>query len=143
MAIIAVEAVPAGSKPPAAVGVRISTGERGRFGAAAPLSTKTSSLRVRAIGLDFMPKLVKLVGPAWTLFEEQISPCFALPAAAAPSVCFQNFLSAGTFASVARHGCRSSSCSRLAERCLVSLIFSGSSSKWLFIRTQLSIESFF
>ena len=32
MVIIAVEAVPAGSKPPAAVSVRISTGKRQSFG---------------------------------------------------------------------------------------------------------------
>ena len=44
MVLITVEAVPAGSKPPAAVGVRISTGERRGFGVAAPLSTRASSL---------------------------------------------------------------------------------------------------
>ena len=59
MVIIAVEAVPAGCKPPAAVRVRISTGERQGFGAAAPLSTKTSSLRGRAGDSSFMPKLVE------------------------------------------------------------------------------------
>ena len=36
MVLVAVEAVPAGSKTPAAVGVRISKGERHDFGAAAP-----------------------------------------------------------------------------------------------------------
>ena len=39
-----------GSKPPAAVSVRISTGERHGFGAAAPLSTMASSLQGRAGG---------------------------------------------------------------------------------------------
>ena len=43
MVLIAVEVVPARSKPPAAVSVRISTGERRDFGAAAPLSTKVTS----------------------------------------------------------------------------------------------------
>ena len=42
--LVAVEAVPAGSKPPVAVGVRISKGERHDFGAAAPLPTRASSL---------------------------------------------------------------------------------------------------
>ena len=45
MVLIAVEAVPAGSKPPAAVSVRIFTGERHSFDAAAPLSTRESSLQ--------------------------------------------------------------------------------------------------
>ena len=54
----------AGSKPPAAVSVRVSKGERYRFGAAAPLSAKTSSQRGRAGGSAFMPKLVELVGSA-------------------------------------------------------------------------------
>ena len=39
MTIFAVEAVAAGSKPPVVVRVRISTGERHGFGAAASLST--------------------------------------------------------------------------------------------------------
>ena len=43
MVLIAEEAMPAGSKPSAAVAVRISTGEGHDYGAAAPLSTKTSS----------------------------------------------------------------------------------------------------
>ena len=50
MVLIAVEAVPAGSKPPAAVGVRLFTSERHGFGAAAPLSTMASSQKGRAGG---------------------------------------------------------------------------------------------
>ena len=50
MFLVALEAVLAGSKPPAAVSVLISTGERHGFGAAAPLSTMTSSLRGRVGG---------------------------------------------------------------------------------------------
>ena len=42
--LVAVEAVLAGSKPPATVGVRISAGERHGCGASAPLSTRVSSL---------------------------------------------------------------------------------------------------
>ena len=61
MVLIAEEAMSAGSKPPAAVGVRISTGERHGFGAAAPLSPKTSSQRGTVGGSAFMPKLVELV----------------------------------------------------------------------------------
>ena len=45
MALITVEAVPAGSEPPAAVSVRIVTGERHDFGAAASLSTMASFLQ--------------------------------------------------------------------------------------------------
>ena len=56
--VTAVEAVPVGSKPPAAVGVRISTGERHGFGASAPFSTRALS------------KLVKLVEPFSTLTEK-------------------------------------------------------------------------
>ena len=77
MILIAVKALPAGSTSPAAISVRISTGERQGFGAAAPLSTKMSSLRGRVGGSAFMPKLVELVGPTWTLFAEQLPPCFA------------------------------------------------------------------
>ena len=44
MVIVVVEVVPAGSKPPVAVCVRISMGERHGFGAAASLSTRASSL---------------------------------------------------------------------------------------------------
>ena len=50
MVSIAVETVPAGSKPPAAVSVRISTGERHGFGTTAPLSTRTSSLEQARAG---------------------------------------------------------------------------------------------
>ena len=47
MILVAVEALPAGRKSPEAVSVRISTGEKHGFGAEAPLSTKTPSLRER------------------------------------------------------------------------------------------------
>ena len=46
MVSIAVEAVPADSKPPVAVGVRISSSERHGFGASAPLSTRVSFLHI-------------------------------------------------------------------------------------------------
>ena len=90
MVLIAVEAVLAGSKPPVAVSVRISTGGRHDFGAAALLSTKTSYLRGRAGGSAVMLKLVELVGPVSTLLAEQLSPCFA------------------RFAAVSSHACKSS-----------------------------------
>ena len=77
MVFIVEEAMPAGSKPPAAIGVRISTGERHDFGAAASMSTKRSSLREREGGSAFIPKLVELVKPTWTLFAKQLSPFFA------------------------------------------------------------------
>ena len=44
MVLVAVEAVPAGSKTPAAVGARISEGERHDSGASALLPTRASSL---------------------------------------------------------------------------------------------------
>ena len=77
MVFVAVEVLPVGSNSPAAVGVRISEGERHDFGAASPLSTKPSYLRLTAVDSAFMPKLVELVGPVWTLFAEKLFPCFA------------------------------------------------------------------
>ena len=61
MILVAVVALPAGSKSAAAVSVCISTGERHGFDVAASLSTKTSLLRERAGGSAFMPKLFELV----------------------------------------------------------------------------------
>ena len=74
MVIVIVEVLLVGSKSPAAISVRISTGERYYFGTAAPVSTKASSLRGRVEGLASMLKLVGLV-PA--LFAEQLSSFFA------------------------------------------------------------------
>ena len=61
MALIAVEAVPAESKPSAAVPVRISTGERHGFVGAAPLSTRASFLEQLRVGglAESLPKLVR------------------------------------------------------------------------------------
>ena len=135
---------PVGSKPPAAVSMRISTDERHGFGAAAPLPTMASSLQGRAGGLvESSPKLARHIGgPASTLFVEQLSPCFACSAAAS-SVRLRVLMSGFMSASMARRSCRAS-CSKRPERCLVFLIFSVCSLKWLFIRfIQLSIESFF
>ena len=58
LVLVAVKAMPVGSKPPAAVGERNFNGERHVFGAAAPFSTKTSSLQGRVEGLAFTSKLV-------------------------------------------------------------------------------------
>ena len=64
MILIAVEAVPAGSKPPVAISARIFTGERHGFGAAAPLSTRTSSLSQGRAGgpVKSSAKLVRHTG---------------------------------------------------------------------------------
>ena len=72
MVLVVVEAImPAGSKPPAAVGVRISKGKRHDFDAAAPLPTRASSLEQgRAGGPVPSLKLAEFVGPAWTVFAE-------------------------------------------------------------------------
>ena len=66
-----------GSKPPVAVAVRISKDERYDFDAAAPFTTKTSSLQGRAGGSAFTPRVVGVVEPSWTRFAEQLSLCFA------------------------------------------------------------------
>ena len=86
MVLIAVDAWPVGSEPPAAGGVRISTGERYNFVASALLSIRASSQQGRAAGSFVMPKLVELVGLASTLFAEELSSCFARPYAAS-SIC--------------------------------------------------------
>ena len=62
MVLIAVETVPVGSKPPAAVGVRISKGRIHDFGASAPLSTRASSLQGRAEGSAIMPNIINSSG---------------------------------------------------------------------------------
>ena len=65
MIFVAVEVLPVGSKSPAAVGERISKDGRHDLGAAAPSSTKTSSLLGRSGRLAIMPKLVELFfGPS-------------------------------------------------------------------------------
>ena len=50
MVLAAIEASPVESKPPAAVGERISKDGRHDLGAVVPLSTRTSSLQGRAGG---------------------------------------------------------------------------------------------
>ena len=75
MNLFAVEAVPVGGKPPAAVSVLISTGERHTFGPAAPLSTMASSVQGSAGGsVESSPKLANHIGGAVsTLFVENLS----------------------------------------------------------------------
>ena len=104
-----VKAVPADSKPPAAVDVRISTSERHGFDAAASLSTMALSLQGgRARGsVESSPKLVRHIRSGSTFFAEQLSPCFVLSAAAS-SARWRVLVSVGTSASVARRGCRAS-----------------------------------
>ena len=57
---IPVEVLPVGSNPLAADVVRISKDERHDLGAAAPFSTRTSSLQESAGGSAFTPKLVEV-----------------------------------------------------------------------------------
>ena len=98
-----------GSKPPAAVVVRISKDGRDDLGAASPLLTTTSSLQGRVGGLSIIPKLVELViGPGSTRQAEKLSPCIACTAVATPSVRSRIFVFAGPSASMARRGCRAS-----------------------------------
>ena len=115
MVPVAVEVLPMGSKPPAAVGVRISKGERHDLGAAAPFSTKLSSLSERVGGLAFTPRRVEHIGSGSTRSAEKLSSCIAYTALAAPSVRSRVLVSACTSASMAGRGCRAS-CSRLARR---------------------------
>ena len=70
MVLVTVEAVSAGSKPPAAVGVRISKGETHDFGAAAPLPTRASSREQGRVGgpVKSSPKLVERLGSGSTRF---------------------------------------------------------------------------
>ena len=79
MVLVAVEAMLAGSKPPATVGVRISKDERHDLGAATPLLTRASCLKEgRARGsVESSPKLVELFGSGPTRFVEKLSPCIA------------------------------------------------------------------
>ena len=112
---VAVEVSPAGSKPPAAIGESISKGERHDLGAAAPFSTKTSSLQGRARGSAFTSKLVEVIfGPGSTWLAEKLSPCIACNTVATPSVRSRFFVSASPSASLVRRGCRAS-CSRLVN----------------------------
>ena len=92
--LIAVEAVPAGSKPPMIVNVRISTDDRHGFGAAAPLSTTASSLQQgRAIDSNHR---------SWqdTLLGRNRPEQKSYPSAAASSVCLRVLMSCFTSAFV-------------------------------------------
>ena len=64
MIFVAVEVSPVGRKPPTTVVVRISKSGRHDLGAAAPFSTKPSSLQGRAGGSAITPKQVEIFGPS-------------------------------------------------------------------------------
>ena len=115
MVFIAVEAVPARSKPPAAVGVRISTGEEHGFGATAPLSTSASFLEQGRAGspVESSPKLVRHIGSV-SICAGELSPSITR-SGATPFIRLRVLMSAGTSTSVAGRGYRAS-CSRLAKR---------------------------
>ena len=112
---VAVEVSPAESKPPAAVGERISKGEIHDLGATAPLSTRAFFLEQGSAGgpVKSSPKLVELIGSI--RLAQQRSPCIACTAVAVPSVCSRVSVSAYPSASMARRGCQAS-CSSLATR---------------------------
>ena len=81
MVPIAVEAVLAGSKPPAAKdSMRTSTGGRCGFGASAPSLTRASVIMHSSgtikRGSAIMPKLVKLIVSS-SILAEELSPFFA------------------------------------------------------------------
>ena len=78
MVPVAVETVQAGSKPQAAVNVRISKGERHNFSASAPVSTRASPLEQGRAGgpVKSSTKLVDFFRSGSTRFEEKLSPYF-------------------------------------------------------------------
>ena len=132
MTFIAVGAVPADIKPPAADSIACAPPrvEDAAFGAPALSLTRASPTHFSGAikrGSAIMPKLVKLVG---TLAEE-ISPVFS-SSAGTPSVRLLFFVTVSSSASVARRGCRA--CCRSAKRFFV-VLFSVSSklswSKWI------------
>ena len=79
MVLVAVVAMPAGSKPAATVGERISKGERHNLGAAMPLPTRALPLEQGTGGgpVRSPPELVDHIGSGSTRFVEQLSPCIA------------------------------------------------------------------
>ena len=138
MILVAVEAVPAGSKPPAAVCVSISTGEGHGFGAAAPLSIMASSLHRGGAGgpVESSPKLVRHISSGSTFFVEQLSPCLAFDLLQRPPRACEFWCML-----VRLHPWQNVTAEHLASGLLnglVALIFSGSLSNFLF---KLSIFS--
>ena len=115
MVLAAVEVSLVGSKPPAAVVVRIFKGERHDLGAAAPFLTTMSSLQGRAGVSFFTAKLVEHIGSGSTRFVVRLSSCIACTALAAPYVRSRVLVSAFPSAYMGRRGCQAS-CSRLAKR---------------------------
>ena len=105
MVPIAVEAVPAGSKPLAACRVRTAMGGRHGFGTAAPLSTKALSLEQRRAGgsVEPPPKLVRHIGSGLT-WAEGLSALITRSVATS-SIRLRVLLSDFTSASVVRRGC--------------------------------------
>ena len=64
MVSVAVDVSPGGSKPPGAIGKRISKDGRHDLGAAERFLTTASSLQGRAGRSAFMPKLFEIFGPS-------------------------------------------------------------------------------
>ena len=131
------------SKPPTADIVRISKGERHDLGAAAPLSTRATSLEQGSAGgpLQSSPNLVDHIGSGSTRLAEQLSPCIVCATVAALSVRSRVLVSAGPSVSMARRGCRAS-CSRLAKCCSKSLVISSiflSHTSSIFLYTSTSV----
>ena len=107
MALIAVEAVPVGSKPPATNdSMRTSIDGRFDFGASASLLTRASPMHFSGAfkrGSAIMLKLFKPVEPS-SILAEELSPYF-IRSTVAPSVRSRVLVSGSTSASVARCGC--------------------------------------
>ena len=131
MILVAVQTLPARTKSRAAVSVRISTGERHDFGAAAPLSTTASSLEQGRAGdsVESPPKLVRHIGSGLT-WAEELSP-LVTRSAATSFIRLRVLVSVRTSVSMARRGYRVCSCSGPTKRCFVALISSVSSSDFL------------
>ena len=111
------------SKPPAAVGERISKDGRHDSGDVAPSSTKISSLEGRSGGSAYMPKVIEVFGPSRTFcLVVQLFPRIACTAIAAPSVRSRVFVFVSS-ASMTQRRCRAS-CSRRAASCSKSTVIS-------------------
>ena len=103
MILVAVEAVPLGAKPPDAVHVHISVGERHDFGATAPLSTRTLSLEHGRAGgpIWSSPKLIRRIGSVST-YAEELPALITRSAAPAASMRLRVLVSGGTPAFMAK-----------------------------------------
>ena len=114
MIFAAVEVSLAGSKPPAAVGERISKCERHDLGPAVPLSTKASSLEQGNRSDAVTTKAGRIHRVGINPVGRKPIPCISWTAVAAPSVRSRVLVSACLSFCMPRRGYRAS-CSKLVK----------------------------